>query len=184
VVSDSQYNVLAGHRCVLEIIWSVISWYLSYHLSFQKHMGMLNFFLCVYIYNVLYYSVFWGPSWPWSQISWIYNYLWNQCLSPLMLWVRISIRTRCTILCDKVCQWLATGGWFSPGPPVSSTNKTNHHDIAEILLKVVLNTIKKPNIFSVLTMLNRKSHYFCDKYISSIFETSLLSVLLKNKLKS
>ena len=30
---------------------------------------------------------------------------------------------------------------FSPGTPVSSTNKTDHHDIAEILLKVVLNTI-------------------------------------------
>jgi hypothetical protein len=47
----------------------------------------------------------------------------NQCLSPLMLWVRISIRASCTTLCDKVCQWLATGRWFSPGPPVSSTNK-------------------------------------------------------------
>jgi predicted secreted protein len=31
--------------------------------------------------------------------------------------------------------------WFSPGTPVSSTNKTDRHDIAEILLKVVLNTI-------------------------------------------
>ena len=31
--------------------------------------------------------------------------------------------------------------WFSPGTPVSSTNKTNHHDIAEILLKVALSTI-------------------------------------------
>ena len=30
---------------------------------------------------------------------------------------------------------------FSPGTPVSSTNKTDHNDIAEILLKVALNTI-------------------------------------------
>jgi hypothetical protein len=30
---------------------------------------------------------------------------------------------------------------FFPGTPVSSTNKTDHHDITEILLKVVLNTI-------------------------------------------
>jgi hypothetical protein len=30
---------------------------------------------------------------------------------------------------------------FSPGSPVSSTYKTYHHDIAEILLKVALNTI-------------------------------------------
>jgi hypothetical protein len=34
------------------------------------------------------------PSWLWSYGSWIYNYLCNQCLSPLMLWVRISIRAR------------------------------------------------------------------------------------------
>jgi hypothetical protein len=32
-------------------------------------------------------------------------------------------------------------GGFSAGPPVSSTNKTDRHDIAEILLKVALNTI-------------------------------------------
>jgi hypothetical protein len=73
--------------------------------------------------------------------SWIYNYLCNQCLSPLMLWGRISIRERCTPLCDKVCQWLTTGRWFSPDPPVSSTNKTDHHDITEILLKAALNII-------------------------------------------
>jgi hypothetical protein len=79
----------------------------------------------------------------WSYGSWIYNNLCSQCLSPLMLWVRISIRARCTTLCDKVCQWLATGQWFSPGPLVSSTNKTDRHDITEILLKVVLNTIKQ-----------------------------------------
>jgi hypothetical protein len=77
-----------------------------------------------------------GASWPWSYGSWIYNYLCNQCLSPLMLRVRISIRARCTTLCDKVCHWLATGLWFSPGTPVSSSNKTDRNDITEILLKV------------------------------------------------
>jgi len=86
-----------------------------------------------------------GPSWPWSYGSWIYSYLCNQCLSPLMLWIRITISARCTTLCDKVCQWLATGRWFSPGSLVSSTNKTGRHDITEILLKVVLNTIKQTN---------------------------------------
>jgi hypothetical protein len=33
------------------------------------------------------------------------------------------------------------GRWFSPGTPVSSTNKTDQHDITEILLKVTLNTL-------------------------------------------
>ena len=32
---------------------------------------------------------------------------------------------------------------FSPGTPVSYTNKTDRHDITEILLKVALNTIKQ-----------------------------------------
>jgi len=33
----------------------------------------------------------------------------------------------------KVYQLLAHGRWFSPGNPASSTTKTGHHDIAEIL---------------------------------------------------
>ena len=50
-----------------------------------------------------------------------------------------------TTLCDKVCQWLMTGRWFSPGTLVSSTSKTDRHDITEILLNVALNTIKQIN---------------------------------------
>ena len=45
------------------------------------------------------------------------------------------------MLCDKVCQWLAAGRWFFPGILVSSTNKTDHYDIIDILFKVALNTI-------------------------------------------
>jgi hypothetical protein len=87
----------------------------------------------------------WGLSWPWSYGSWIYNYLCNQCISPLMLWARISIRARCTRSCDKVCQWLTTGRWFSPGRPVSFTSKTDLHDITEQLLKLALSSIKQIN---------------------------------------
>ena len=35
----------------------------------------------------------------------------------------------------------ATGQWFSPGTPVSYTNKTNRHGIAEIWLKMALDII-------------------------------------------
>ena len=42
-------------------------------------------------------------------------------------------------LCDKIYQLLATGRWFSPITLVSSTNKAQNHDIAEILLNVALN---------------------------------------------
>jgi hypothetical protein len=46
---------------------------------------------------------------------------------------------------DKVYQLLVHGRWFSPGTPSSSTTKTIRHDIAEILLKVALNTIHQSN---------------------------------------
>ena len=35
----------------------------------------------------------------------------------------------------------ATCRWFSLGTPISATNKTDRHDITEILLKLPLNTI-------------------------------------------
>jgi hypothetical protein len=90
-----------------------------------------------------------GPSWPWSNSSWIYNYLCNWCLSPLMLWFRIPLRGGCIILCDEACHWLAAGRWFSSGTLHSSTNKSDRHDIADILMKVALNTIK-PNLIQVI----------------------------------
>jgi hypothetical protein len=40
-------------------------------------------------------------------------------------------------------QLLAHGRWFSPGTPASFITKTGGHDIAEILLKVALNTINQ-----------------------------------------
>jgi hypothetical protein len=43
-----------------------------------------------------------------------------------------------TTLCDKVCQGLAASRWFSTD---SFTNKSDRHDITELLLKVALNNI-------------------------------------------
>ena len=61
-------------------------------------------------------------------------------------WVRArlcKLQKGCTRLAaasNKVYQLLAHGRWFSPGTPASSYTKTGRHDIAEILLKVALNT--------------------------------------------
>jgi hypothetical protein len=41
------------------------------------------------------------------------------------------------------------GWWFSPGTPAYSTTKTERHDIAEILLKVALNTKNQIKIKSI-----------------------------------
>ena len=55
--------------------------------------------------------------------------------------------TRLAAASDKVYQLLAHGRWFSPGTPGSSTTKTGRHDIAEILLKVALNTKNQNQIY-------------------------------------
>ena len=59
-----------------------------------------------------------------------------------------------TTLFDKVCQWLATGRWFSQCPIVSSTNKTDSHDITEILLKVALNTINQTYLIDKILLID------------------------------
>jgi hypothetical protein len=54
-----------------------------------------------------------------------------------MLWVRISVRARCTISCDKVCRWLATGP-----PPRYSWNivesGVKHHQTNNVLLWMLM----------------------------------------------
>ena len=97
-----------------------------------------------------------GLSWSWSYGSWIYNYLRNQYLSPLKLWVQIPPRWGLldTTLYDEGSRWLPADQWFSTGTPVSSTNKCDHHDITEILLKVVLNTITLNPFLLTLFMRN------------------------------
>ena len=105
----------------------------------------------------------WGPSWSWSYGSWVYNYLCNQCLSPLKFMAR---STRYNFM---------TGRWLSPGTPVSSTNTTDCHGIADILLKVALYTTNQPtNLKNVtptcLSVINKKScehllHYNFEAYI-------------------
>ena len=97
------------------------NWKLWERKSDRKHKYVQTWNVLNQLSCIVYYSK--EPSWSCSYGSWIYNYLWNQCLSPLMLWVRISIRARCITICDQVYQWLATGRWFFPGPLVSSTNK-------------------------------------------------------------
>jgi hypothetical protein len=95
-----------------------------------------------------------GPSCSWSYGNRIYNYLCNQCL-PLKFEFEIPIHGKVYSFCDKLCQWLATGRWFSTGTPVSYTNKTHRHNITEILLKMVLNTINLNQTITLLSPLEK-----------------------------
>jgi hypothetical protein len=62
---------------------------------------------------------------------------------------------------DKVYQLLAHGRWFSPGTLASSTTKTGHHDIAEILLKVALN-----NKNQSINHLNSLGKFLLEKWVA------------------
>jgi len=106
------------------------------------------------VFGLVYGCLYSLSSWLWSYGSWIYNYLCNRCLSSLMLWVRISIRARCKTLCDEVCQWLATGQWVSPGPLVSSTNKTDHRLWVFIFTLSILLLLKqlRPDVLQISSL--------------------------------
>jgi hypothetical protein len=58
--------------------------------------------------------------------------------------VPITIKVVCSNRSGEVNSILTAGQLFSPGTPVSSTNKTDRHDMTEILLTVALDTIVQP----------------------------------------
>ena len=57
--------------------------------------------------------------------------------------------------------------WLSPGPPVSSTNKTDRHDITEILALYTIKPEKKPQSKShdLNNYLRSKSHDLVEKLL-------------------
>ena len=64
-------------------------------------------------FDALLWSItLYGPSWSWSYGSWVYNYPCNQCLLPLMLWVRIPLMARCTRYMIKFASALRQVGGF------------------------------------------------------------------------
>jgi hypothetical protein len=66
----------------------------------------------------------------------------------------VNYKKGCTRLAsDKVYQLFVHGWWFSPGTPASSITQTGRHDIAEILLKVALNT-KKHHLYIKFLLVN------------------------------
>ena len=67
-----------------------------------------------------------------------------------------------TTLCDKVCQRLATGRWFSPGIPVSPTNKTDRHDLIDIMQNktyYIVRTVPESNRTIIERLRNRYTQH-------------------------
>ena len=112
-------------------------------------LTQLSFSLSLSLYILLFSK---GPLAPWtlSYGSWIYNYLCNRCLSPLILWVR-SRSERCVqhYVIKFVGNLGELGRWFSPSTPVSSTNKTDLHGYNwNIIESGVKHHKTKSNLFS------------------------------------
>ena len=84
----------------------------------------------------------------------------NDCFIP-PIWLIQSVPVTTNIVgLNPVCQWQAPGRWFSPGTLVSSINKTDRHDITEILLKVALSTINQPKSIFLATLFGHEWHIF------------------------
>jgi hypothetical protein len=80
-------------------------------------------------------------------VLWCFNSTFNN-ISVSSWWISV-IFTHFLTLCDKVCQWLTTGQWFSQGTPVSCTNKTDGHYIMKYCWMWHFNTIN-PTLFHSL----------------------------------
>jgi hypothetical protein len=89
------------------------------------HMLVRGYQFCLYFYGISTCSDNLLCT-TWYNGIWLIN-LWRCVLG--------------TTLCDNVCQWLVACRWLSL---ISSTNKTDRHDVTEILLKITLNTIILP----------------------------------------
>ena len=73
-----------------------------------------------------------GDVGMWTYCSGIYNYLCQQCLSPLKLWVRMTLTVRCNWY-NIIWSRLVVFSVYSCFP--------HRHDVTQKLLKVALNTI-------------------------------------------
>jgi hypothetical protein len=114
---------------------------------------------------------------PGGSVSWVVGS--NSSYKPITntAWVRARLCrlqkgcTRLAATSDKVYQLLAHGRWFSPGTPASSTTKTGRHDIAEILLNVVLKHQKSIFFFKNNCLHCSEDHY---RYIPWCMEWSVI----------
>ena len=130
--------------------------------NFYKALVFISFCCISFLFSFFFYGkgpggsmgqvVVGGPGGSMGQVVGLPNNSYKPITNTTWVRARLcKLQKGCTRLAsasDKVYQLLAHGRWFSPGTPVSSTTKTGHHDITEILLIVVLNTINQIKYFT------------------------------------
>jgi hypothetical protein len=115
VIIDSVYVSKKSHSSVLQIDFEIFRTTASFIKISSWHSLILVHYGC-----------------------WIYYYLCSQCLSPLT-WVRILHRWGVldTKLCDKVCQWLATGSVVVIVSVIASNEVHRGSNPSEVKLKTI-----------------------------------------------
>jgi hypothetical protein len=114
-----------------------------------------------------------GPSWSYG----------NQCLSPLMLWVRTPLRRGVLdrTLCDKVCRWRVDGfHWILRFPPPikicsSHLNLTKYKYNEQILKCISLARCSQEYINVV-----KGTSYWKDEISKKIYTNSLNNPYINN----
>jgi hypothetical protein len=87
----------------------------------------------------------------WSYGSWIYNYLCNQCLSPLMLWVRSGWGAQHYVI-TFVGDLRQVGVFvrvvrFPPPIKLAVTIRYNWNIVEKVALSIIKQTNKQTNVF-------------------------------------
>jgi hypothetical protein len=87
----------------------------------------------------------------WSYGSWIYNYLCNQCLSPLMLWVRSGWGVQHYVI-TFVGDLRQVGVFvrvvrFPPPIKLAVTIRYNWNIVEKVALSIIKQTNKQTNVF-------------------------------------
>jgi hypothetical protein len=85
-------------------------------------------------------------SLQWWRMEKVYILIKLTCVFHWLVFANWQVVAKGGAFMAVIVWWLATGQWFSLCPPVSSTNKTDRHNITEIVLKVALNTNKQTRV--------------------------------------
>ena len=111
-------------------------------------------------------------------------YIFTQWISPFNLWVspKPLLHSENTTTRTKVCQWLVTSRLLSKVTPVSSTDKTDHQDITDIVLKAVLVTINSLSVDYIWKWLVSNLHWDQLNGFTTNYESA--GFLLKGHYKS
>jgi hypothetical protein len=135
--------------CLWSSCWLVVSWFVDLSRSYFTEVVQIGIPLshfCIFLYILILVNAAKRHFQLASTILLLINDM-NIFIFPQQMYhIFIFFLTKTTQwipLCDKVCQWFATGRWFSPDTPVCSTNKTYRREITEILLKMAFSSINQ-----------------------------------------